>query len=281
MINAFGSFVGPGSQPEDEDGGTLDYMKMPSGMMTFSVPSIPEADETAGLDAAKAALEQVLVLLKNYDGDRPDNCVDLGALNPVNLGLVNQILGEGEVSIIAGNEAQAQEAVLAGAWRVRTTDENGKLVRDVVEVASFPQDILSSVFTVAQDQIAIPESFGPNIFNAPPLLPEINESVLKSGAGYPPHVINLSLLPHTEEDLTFLKETLGEKQLIILSRGYGNCRITATATRNVWWVQFYNSQDALILNSIEITEIPEVACAAREDIAASAERLDEILEIYR
>ena len=40
-----------------------------------------------------------------------------------------------------------------------------------------------------------------------------------------------------------------------------------TATRNVWWVQFYNSQDALILNSIEVTAMPEVAVAAPEDIA--------------
>ena len=93
--------------------------------------------------------------------------------------------------------------------------------------------------------------------------------------------INLSLLPHTEEDLVYLNDVLGRGTLTVLSRGYGNCRIMATATRNVWWVQFYNSQDAMILNTIEITPVPEVACASPEDIADSATRLDEILEIYR
>ncbi|MGL1701369.1 hydrogenase expression/formation C-terminal domain-containing protein, partial [Vibrio parahaemolyticus] len=45
---------------------------------------------------------------------------------------------------------------------------------------------------------------------------------------------------------------LGRGSLIVLSRGYGNCRVTNTGTRNVWWARFYNSQDALILNTIEI-----------------------------
>jgi hydrogenase-1 operon protein HyaF len=49
----------------------------------------------------------------------------------------------------------------------------------------------------------------------------------------------------------------------------------------VWWVKFYNSEDALILNTIEIVDVPEVARAAAEDLADSAERLKEILEIYQ
>ena len=112
---------------------------------------------------------------------------------------------------------------------------------------------------------------------------EINEQLAHrgNGNGSGPHVINLSLLPHTEEDLTFLDALLGRSGLTVLSRGYGNCRIMATATRDTWWVQYYNSQDAMILNSIEIGGVPEVACAAPEDIADSAERLHEILEIYR
>jgi rubredoxin len=62
-------------------------------------------------------------------------------------------------------------------------------------------------------------------------------------------------------------------QAEILSRGYVNCRITSTATRNVWWVQYFNSQETLILNTIEISGVPEVACAAQEDIDDSAQRL--------
>ena len=32
---------------------------------------------------------------------------------------------------------------------------------------------------------------------------------------------------------------------------------------NTWRVVYYNSQDAMILNSIEVVDMPEVACAAR------------------
>jgi hydrogenase-1 operon protein HyaF len=39
-------------------------------------------------------------------------------------------------------------------------------------------------------------------------------------------------------------------------------------------VQYFNSSDALILNSIEVIGIPAVACAADDDIAESAQRLD-------
>jgi hydrogenase-1 operon protein HyaF len=63
----------------------------------------------------------------------------------------------------------------------------------------------------------------------------------------------------------------------LLSRGYGNCRVTATGVARVWWVQYFNSQDALILNTIEVTEVPAVACAAALDLEDSAERLAEVI----
>jgi hydrogenase-1 operon protein HyaF len=47
----------------------------------------------------------------------------------------------------------------------------------------------------------------------------------------------------------------------------------------VWRVRYFNSMDTLILDTIEVTGVPEVACAAREDVADSAERLGEICAI--
>jgi hydrogenase-1 operon protein HyaF len=63
----------------------------------------------------------------------------------------------------------------------------------------------------------------------------------------------------------------------MLSRGYGNCRVTATGLREVWWVQYFNSDDKLILNTLEVTPVPAAVLAAQEDIEDSAERLGEIL----
>ncbi|HNH90452.1 MAG TPA: hydrogenase expression/formation protein, partial [Thiobacillaceae bacterium] len=99
-----------------------------------------------------------------------------------------------------------------------------------------------------------------------------------SGHAAEPHIINLSLLPFSPEDAAWLDQCLGRGRVTLLSRGYGNCRITATGVARVWWVQYFNSQDALILNTLEITDVPEVARAAAEDLADSAARLADILE---
>ena len=278
---ADGLFTGPGSQPVDDDGAVLSYMEMPSGMATFAIPVLPELDEVAGLDEGKATLQKVQSLLARFTSDGIENVIDLTGLDAANLRFVDQMLGEGEVSVVAGEHVQAQESVLAGVWRIRTVNGSGRLVRDIIEVASFPTVLLGDAFAGSADQIAIPASFGEGVFNAPSLLPEINEHITAANASGFAHVINLSLLPHTELDLELLDRLLGRGPLIVLSRGYGNCRVTNSGTRNVWWTRFYNSQDALILNTIEITAVPEVIRAAAEDIADSATRLREMLEVYQ
>lgn len=278
---AEGLFTGPGSQPSDDDGAVLSYMEMPSGMATFAIPVLPEREEVAGLDAGKAILHKVQRLLASFTSDGVHDIVELTELDAANLRFVDQMLGEGEVSIVAGENVQAQESVLAGVWRIRTVNESGHLVRDIIEVASFPAVLLRDAFAGCAEQIPIPAAFGEGVFNAPSLLPEINEHIPAANASGVAHVINLSLLPHTEQDLALLDGLLGRGTLIVLSRGYGNCRVTTTGTHNVWWARFYNSQDALILNTIEITAIPEVIKAAPEDIADSAARLHEMLEVYR
>jgi hydrogenase-1 operon protein HyaF len=45
-----------------------------------------------------------------------------------------------------------------------------------------------------------------------------------------------------------------------------------------WRVVYYNSQDVVILNTVEIGDLPEVAQAAREDLEDSHERLAEVLQ---
>ena len=64
-------------------------------------------------------------------------------------------------------------------------------------------------------------------------------------------MVNLTLLPHTEEDLVWLDAALGEGSVTILSRGYGNCRVRATALPFVWRVQFFNAMDTLILDTFD------------------------------
>lgn len=274
--------LGPGSQPPEEDGATLAILQLPSGMMTFSTPHIPEPTDAALLTAGKTVGMEILALLRRHVASAGQvGVAELSHLGREDFEFVRQLLGEGEVSIVCGNRFQAQESVLAGVWMVRQTEPDGN-TRDYVEIGRFPAAILAHAFPNAATRVEMPATLRPNLFNAPPLLAEINEQITRVDEGLiEQHVINLSLLPHTEEDLTFLDEQLGEGDLIILSRGYGNCRIRSTGTRHCWWVRHYNSQDTLILNCLEISFVPNVALAAPEDLADSAERLGEIMDLYQ
>lgn len=270
---------GPGSQVEP-DGQTPDHMEMPREMITFDLPFAPEPEDTLGMEAGKARLNALQELLVNYKIGAPAGVLELSDLGPASLGLVNQILGEGEVSMVSGCDIQVQEAVFAGVWRVLHLD-NGHVVRDTLEVADWPHAVRARVFAgAAQQAVLAVEPLPDGVFNAPSILTEIAERVARYQPGTATHSINLSLLPHTGQDLEYLCEKLGTGDTIILSRGYGNCRVSSTRTNNVWWVQYYNSRDALILNSIEIIGVPEVVCAAQEDIEDSAGRLEQVMEIY-
>ena len=271
---------GPGSQIDD--GEKLDYMEMPREMAVFDRPIAPEPDDTIGMEAGKAKLHEILDALSTYKIGQPAKVVEINGLLDLDLGLVNQLLGEGEVSIVCGNTIQAQEAVLAGVWRVLHFGETGELVRDTVEITDYPDAVSDQVFAQSQAEVLPVDSQLPaGVFNAPSLISEMADKQASYKSGDPVHSINFTLLPQTEEDLAYIAEKVGKGSTVILSRGYGNCRVSSTNTNNIWWVQYYNSQDAMILNSIEIINVPEVVCAAQEDIDDSADRLREIMEIYR
>lgn len=276
--------VGPGSQPPETDGAEMAFMQMPANMTTYSAPTVPEPDEIEGLEPALELAESMLQAINGYNVNDKSRVIELGHLDENNRLFFNQLLGDGEVSIQGNGDINAviQESVLAGIWRVHYVDQSGAMVRDTMEIGAIPGVVSELTFADAQTGININALQIPDdVYNAPPLLTEINEKLPEYRPGAEPHIINLSLLPHTEQDLLYLSDALGIGPVIILSRGYGNCRLSSTGTRNVWWVQYFNSQETLILNTLEINEVPAVACASQEDIEDSTARLDEILSIYR
>ncbi len=270
--------LGPGSQEESEQ---LDYLPLPSGMHTYRPPILPEPEQLGELVSARSLLARVLDGLTGYriDAGKAHPSYDLMDLGEADLRLVNQALGEGEVSAnITGNAGSVliQESVYAGVWRVRQFDIANTLLSDRIEIADIPNAIRLASGRGRRAE-ALPPPAEPGVINAPALLAEIADR-MAAGAADETHVINLSLLPFSPEDAAWLDAALGRGGVSILSRGYGNCRITATGMARVWWVQFFNSQDALILNTIEVTEVPSVARAAAEDLEDSRERLAEVLE---
>lgn len=80
--------------------------------------------------------------------------------------------------------------------------DDGKVVRDTIEVADWPHSVADRVFGIAAKTGALAEDPLPEaVFNAPSILTEIADAVAKYTPGTPIHSINLSLLPHTEQDL--------------------------------------------------------------------------------
>ena len=111
-----------------------------------------------------------------------------------------------------------------------------------------------------------------------PASPRDSARMLVIGADAPPaDVLNLTLLPMSPADIAFLDHHIGTGDLTLLSRGYGNCRITATAVPHVFWVKYFNAMDQLILDTLEVVDVPEAALAAKEDLEDSTARLEEWL----
>jgi len=275
--------IGPGSQPDADDGAELTYLPMPGAMHTYRPPILPEPAEVADLHAGHQLLRSLLLLLTGYQVGALPQVLDLGALPPADLRLVEDSLGSGEVSIQrSGTEpVQARETRLAGVWRIRQYGAGGELRRDVLEVSDIPGFVRFGSFDAARARIELQAQWPDGVMNAPGVLAELDAELGRRADAeteWAPHIVNLTLLPQSEHDLTCLEDRLGTGALAILSRGYGSCRITATATRDIWWVQHYNSDDRLILNTLEVTGVPDAALAAQEDIEDSAERLREILE---
>ncbi|MCF7965651.1 MAG: hydrogenase expression/formation protein [Methylobacter tundripaludum] len=272
---------GQGSQPAEQDGVELEYLQMPQEMTTYAMPQI--STDLKSHDLAQAKI--ILLKLQQYLAAFPSVSVaiELTRLDANNRRFIDELLGEGEVSVICsgGQNIRIQESVLAGVWRLQTLNDRSQIVNDALEVGIIPQQLSQSAFNGAAAQIDTYWTVVPkNVMNSPPLLTELNAKIAEYRPGGEAHTINLSLLPQTEQDLAFLAQRLGRGSVTILSRGYGNCRITATGTRYVWWVQYFNSEDTLILNTLEVSDVPSVACASPEDIADSRERLQEILKVY-
>jgi hydrogenase-1 operon protein HyaF len=263
--------VGAGSQPDDEP---LQVLAAPGAMETFRMPAPRSAASPQALERARGLLSRLLAQMQA----NPFVAADMPALDLARepaevVEQVNELLGQGEVSCrVAGpRHLRIQESGFAAIWRVQEWREDGTLTGDRVETGAIPRALREVLDAPDGASSAAPEP-GPGVMNAPALLHEILQA---STAAQGARVINLTLLPVTPQDLDYLAAALGAGPVTLLSRGYGNCRIASTAVPRVWWVQYFNAMDQLILNTVEVVDIPEVALAAREDYEDSRERLAE------
>jgi hydrogenase-1 operon protein HyaF len=271
--------VGPGSYDVEE---AAEYLPMPHDMTVFRAPVV-EPESAAAAAETRAALSDLLAAMRTHEfsaGSAPR--LDLTTLSPQALRLTNQAMGQGEVSAVAhaARSWRIEETTFASIWHVLAMREDGGVAEDFLEVADVPA-VLRATARAVEKPAAIAAIAPAGVMNSPALLNELQEQSALWRPGKAAHVINLTLLPVTPQDLDHLGQSLGVGPVTLLSRGYGNCRITSTRLPHTWWVQYFNSMDAMILNTIEVADVPEVALAAREDFEDSRDRLAEWLETLR
>jgi hydrogenase-1 operon protein HyaF len=266
------------SKPDAE---TVEPMAMPRGMNTYRAPILPEPEAVQDLTAARAVLRALQLALRSaLQGLEPES-IALDSLPTADRELLAQVLGEGEVSAVACEPGEnhahlhVQEAIFAGVWRVLERSERG--LSDRLEVGALPVALRESARRDFQcgGTGTVCDVLPDGVMNAPAILAELQAHWRTPAPAT--HVINLTLLPLSAADQRWLESALGRGSVTILSRGYGNCRITSSQRPNTWRVVYYNSEDSVILNTIEVCAVPEVACAAAQDLRDSDARLGEVL----
>jgi hydrogenase-1 operon protein HyaF len=247
-------------------------------MDSYSAPAMPDPETMQRLDGARETMRWLQDALRDEAQPR---LADLSGIDADSRGVIDQILGEGEVSISVSGDAgvRAQESILAGVWRILHLDNAGRVVADLLEVAPYPY-FLMDAFETSRPLRSKDREGGANMTNAAPILVELAEAARRYATDGTEHSINFSLLPTTAEELQFIENRLGHGPVNILSRAYGNCQVISTLTPHTWWVRYYNGMDKLILNSVEVVAVPGVVRAAEEDLQDSATRLQQVLAPY-
>jgi len=262
-----------------------DYLTLPQDMAVFTAPRVPESAKRETLALVKQRLNDLYLRMKATDFAKATDIVeDLCGWPLAERALVGDLLGFGEVSAYTMTEPlrfRVQETAFPGLWRVLalSVDAAGRetIREDFLQAGVIPPVLERTMRENGQAELPMPV-FPEGGMNAPALAREIATRAKGWNPDDPAHVINLTLLPMNEADFEALYGWLGHREVAILSRGYGNCRITSTRLAHVWWVQYFNSMDTLILNTLEVTALPEAALAAREDYEDTLVRLEEYLQ---
>ncbi|MDR2239855.1 MAG: hydrogenase expression/formation protein [Zoogloeaceae bacterium] len=271
---------GAGSQPAEED---WNYLPLPREVDTFHAP-LPEQVGKAGIPEVLPLLRAMIEALQADPAPHPARVFDVAGLSAPAQALLAQSMGEGEVSaqisLPDGGAAQIQESVYTGIWRVLEFDAAGALRADRIEIGDIAPIVVQQAMAAGATHIALPSAQGQNLMNAPAIANEIASAhaAAMENDGASNHAINFSLLPVTPEDLAWLEKIVGGGPVGIFSRGYGKCVVTSTGLRHVWRVRYFDGMNKIMLDMLEITRVPEVVLASREDLVNARAHLQELLE---
>ena len=96
------ALAGPGTQPAEADGASLDILQLPDEMTTFRMPEVPVLEEPEECRQGLAVLHRLATTLElaAKQAGLLAEPIEIAGLDTANLSLIDQVLGEGEVSMI-------------------------------------------------------------------------------------------------------------------------------------------------------------------------------------
>ncbi len=220
--------------------------------------------------------------LRAYRVGAPSSVFDLSELSRDERQQLGERLGEGDVSLtVSGSHRyRIRETTLPGLWWIETGTADGEApeggVTDLLEVADVPGVVRAANDAATCRNLSIGEPPA-GAMNALPVLAELRHRMKAWQEGTRNHVISFTLLPMNEVDMRTLERQLGHGPVQARTGGIGDCRVELTGHHNLWSVQYFNPGGSILLDTIEVGDVPLALRATQEDIDESAARLGSLL----
>lgn len=113
--------------------------------------------------------------------------------------------------------------------------------------------------------------------NAQPLVRELRDMLSRLVESGEPGAVDLRAMPLSQADLEWLSDRLGQGEVRILLDAEGESTITETQAPGVWWITHRNQKGTVVSEFIEITWVPELVAAQREDAKLGLAYLDNLI----
>lgn len=81
--------------------------------------------------------------------------------------------------------------------------------------------------------------------------------------------IDLGTLPLNPADFELLEQVLGHGEVIASVESMGVSEISDTSIPGIWRIEYYNSEEALVAEYIEVTRCPELLLTPMEEMQES------------
>ncbi len=114
--------------------------------------------------------------------------------------------------------------------------------------------------------------------NARVLLGEISACLKKLLNQGESTTIDLLAMPLNAADLDWLRQRLGNGEVLITLDADGKSTLQETNCPGVWWVQHHNPAGGVMSAFIEITPVPALARAHPDDMRNGLERLTRLMD---